>query len=89
VTIRTLHDQIRDQLIALEFSSKTVKKELLLFKFQLLHEPIVKNKVTFYITIQNMLSKIIVYPFLVLVRFYQVAISPFTFVDFNQLALLI
>jgi cysteinyl-tRNA synthetase len=35
-----LSDQIRDQLIALEFSSKTVKKELLLvFKFQLLHEP--------------------------------------------------
>jgi hypothetical protein len=51
-----LSDQIRDQLIALGFSSKTVKKELLLV-FQLLHEPIVKNKVTFYITIQNMLSK--------------------------------
>jgi hypothetical protein len=74
-----LSDQIRDQLIALEFSSKTVKKELLLvFKFQLLHEPIVKNKSDVLHNYSKYVIKIIVYPFLVLVGFIKLQFPLYT-----------
>jgi hypothetical protein len=52
-----LSDQIRDQLIALEFIKDGKEGLLLVFKFQLLHEPIVKNKSDVLHNYSNMLSK--------------------------------
>jgi hypothetical protein len=70
-----LSDQIRDQLIALGIQLKD-GKEGTTFICLIATRTNCKNKVTFYITIQNMLSKIIVYP--LLVRFYQVAFPFYT-----------